>query len=796
MTATISKSRTRRSKALSRSGPALNRPRVRIPLPVYFIAAGLWAIVVLLLYGGGEIKLTNLAVGQRAPETVIAEVDFQCEDVARTELNMQQAANSVLPVFALDDHNGPALRSVRRLFSELSAYRSSTNSDPAADGLDEQLPTAAAEDQPLAPRDLLRLIPEGTETQVLAAVTGALQQVWNQGILSRTEKATSFQDVALYRGIWLKDPATGDLVRTPIEELLMPDQALDRVVREVRRRPPAGLPAEDGLRLLLAPYVTPNLVYQNEQTEALREQARSAVDPVEIKVRAGSTLVEAGERITPQILEQLREHNRKLSSLISPYDRALRTSGNAGLLLLMLISFGGMLHVLAPHRLRSKSSILLMALISLVTILAAKGLLVASNTTRIVDPSVVEYLVPLALSPMLATILIGGPAAVVVGFWSSLASSLLLGTSFLVFIMGLAVTMAAVLATRDVARRSRVFRAGLWAGLTMTLFVVCMALYNQHPVSVLLGQATAALASGIAAALLTLLLLPPFEYLFGITTDIRLLELSDMGHPLLQRMAIEAPGTYHHSLMVANLAQSACQEIGANALLVRVCAYFHDIGKLTKPECFIENTQYQRNPHDELSPSMSTLIIISHVKEGITLARRHKLPPPIIQGIREHHGTSTVSYFYHRAIQQTEAKTNGDAEKKKEAGAQMPDPQDFRYPGPKPTTPEMAVLLLADSVEAASRSMEKPTPSRIQNLVEKMAEAKLKDGQLDNCGLTFNQLSRIKASLIFTLTNMLHGRVPYPDNESDSSDEPNRDSAAKETARNPRAVAGDTHSES
>jgi hypothetical protein len=289
-----------------------------------------------------------------------------------------------------------------------------------------------------------------------------------------------------------------------------------------------------------------------------------------------------------------------------------------------------------------------------------------------------------------------------------------------------------------------------------------MAVVDQQAMPVPLFQALTALANGLLCAFLTLLLIPLFETLFGITTDITLLELSDLSNPVLQRLAMEAPGTYHHSLMVASLSQAAAQEVGANALLVRVSAYFHDIGKLTKPEFFIENAQFRDNPHDDLAPSMSTLVVTSHVKEGVTLARRHKLPRLVVDAIQQHHGSGLVSYFYHRARQQQEAVEPVTAAQKTTAVKE----EDYRYPGPRPQSREMAILSLADSVEAASRSMEKPTASRIENLVSEIVNSKLLDGQLDDCDLTLSQLAAIKKSFVFTLMNMLHGRIAYPQDEN------------------------------
>ncbi len=227
---------------------------------------------------------------------------------------------------------------------------------------------------------------------------------------------------------------------------------------------------------------------------------------------------------------------------------------------------------------------------------------------------------------------------------------------------------------------------------------------------------------------------------------------------------MEAPGTYHHSLILANLAQAAADDIGANSLLARVCAYFHDVGKLTKPDFFAENLNQRGNPHDDLPPSMSTLVITSHVKEGLSLAMMHKLPTPVKAVIQEHHGTSLVSCFHHKAKSQKESEVAG--------GNDRIDEGDFRYAGPRPSFKESAIICLADSVEAASRSIEKTTPGHIEQLVTAIVNSKLTDGQLDDCELSLQELTRVKRSFVFTLTNMLHGRVPYPKDDDNQQSKP------------------------
>ncbi|MBA3273755.1 MAG: HDIG domain-containing protein, partial [Chthoniobacterales bacterium] len=280
-------------------------------------------------------------------------------------------------------------------------------------------------------------------------------------------------------------------------------------------------------------------------------------------------------------------------------------------------------------------------------------------------------------------------------------------------------------------------------------------------------QSGFAIANGIVTATIVGGILPILEHLFKITTDISWLEASDLNHPLLKRMTIEAPGTYHHSLVVANLAEAAAEGIGANGTLCRVCSYFHDVGKLVKPDYFTENMNFERNPHDDLAPTMSALIIIAHVKEGVDLALKHNLSGRIIDIIQEHHGTSLVYYFYKRALQQQEdARAGGKIMKMREDDIPEVSEENFRYAGPKPQTKESAIISLADMVESASRSLEKPTPQKIEQLVTDLIAQRIADKQLDECDLTLAELRIIAERFRFTLMTMLHTRIAYPKPET------------------------------
>ena len=262
----------------------------------------------------------------------------------------------------------------------------------------------------------------------------------------------------------------------------------------------------------------------------------------------------------------------------------------------------------------------------------------------------------------------------------------------------------------------------------------------------------------IAGSLMTCLL-PIVERIFGVQTDLSLIELGDPAHPLLQELIRRAPGTYNHSITVASLGEAAAEAIGARGLLVRVGAYFHDIGKMLKPGYFVENQGQGDNRHQSLMPAMSTLVIIAHVKDGADLARQNKIPEPIVDFIQQHHGTTLVEYFYRQASERSLKGNDID-------GSNVVDESSFRYPGPKPQTREAGILMLADAVESASRVLVEPTPGRIENLVEEISRKRLLDGQFDECGLTLEEVHRIGASLVKSLTAVYHGRVKYPDQET------------------------------
>jgi len=762
----------------------------------FLILAAVWLAGVVLLHFGGPRRHVGLAEGQRAPATVVAAVDFDCDSLAATELLRRQAAEAVVPVFSIQ--MGP-LQAAWRTLDKLAGRAVSLRRDieqAAQQGAAGPIPDAAAAAARLETGltvaadllgvllpggDLVQLFPGGREMDALAALKESLQEVWLAGILSDSDRESGFQGMVPAGTIDLlvKDGDEPEQFRrVPLADLASVPEALAAFVETARRRLgelELEVPART-LEELVRSSMRPNLDYNPRPTEDRRTAARRAVPPSRMTVRAGTTLMEEGDTVTPQIVAMVEAYNQRMAALESPRDRRLKRLGDSVLLLMVLALCTAWLHGTQPGAFAKPRRKLYLTALGLLALALASAFRHVSAGLNWIPPWLVPFAMPIALPAVLAVLILGPRYALVVGLWSALSAALIFDRSFELLLLGLGGSTLAALLLRKVRKRSQVMRAGLALGLFEGVLALAMAAMIRHLPATFLVQMGAGLAGGVATAIFALLLLPAMEWLSGHTSDITLLELTDMSHPLLQRLAMEAPGTYHHSLLVGAIGQAAANRIGANGLLVHVCANFHDIGKLSKPEFFNENQRGGENPHDNLSPSMSVLVIQSHVKEGLTLAKRHKLPRPVCEGIAAHHGTALTSYFYQLARRSLQ-----EAGLAEDSGLEA----SFRYEGPRPWTRELAVLMLADTVEAASRSLEKPTPNRIAEMVETLMRDKLLDGQLDLCPLTLEDLHAIRESFVFSLSNILHGRSPYP-----REDQPAQPSAGAAGAAGGAPAAG------
>lgn len=499
--------------------------------------------------------------------------------------------------------------------------------------------------------------------------------------------------------------------------------------------------------------LVPNLSYNRGETEQRMREASERVVPRLRALRRGQVLVRRGDTVTPEVTEMLGALQRERRDL----DDLPRVAGISLVVSLLVFGWWPVLRRLGgPGEPRQRLAMVLI-LVLLFTAVLRLGMYVAnaiaftSQGSALSTAEVYLWALPFAAGPATVMVLMGIQPALAFAVASAVMAGIMLGGDFPIAMYALASGMVAALAAQRSHDRMSMSRVGLVVGVSNVVLMLTLELYRGLPdaLSTLAFAALFAFVGGPLSVGVVSFLLPILEAVFGITTDTRLLELSNQNLPLLKQLSLEAPGTYQHSLAVSNLAEAGADAVGANSLLVRVCAYYHDIGKLVKPEYFVEN-QRGGNPHDALAPSMSALVIQSHVKEGLEMAREAKLPLAIRQGVATHHGTKLISYFYTKAMERDEAGKSAVRE------------SDYRYPGPRPHTKELGILLLADAVEAAARTLDVPTVAKVQGMIDTILANALEDGQLDDCELTFSELDKVASAFLWVLTNMYHHRIDYP----------------------------------
>lgn len=498
--------------------------------------------------------------------------------------------------------------------------------------------------------------------------------------------------------------------------------------------------------------VEPNLMYQADATERQLEERLRGVEQTRDQVRENTTIIRFGDEVTQEQFDRLR--SLRIAQRERTGDRSfVRTVlGRALLVVAALSIFFLYLYLLRPSIFHDVRQLLL------ISILLGAGLLgfwIAGLTSIPAAP----FAVPVALVSILLAIAFDSRVASFATMTLALLAGLIFSGDFALAFATLFAGLLGVFSVRDVKNRSQLLVSGGLVLVAYAVVVFAYALLRSTPFDQRLVFELIAAAVNAILLLLVWPILAGIERGFGVTTDITLLELSDTNRPLLKELSMRAPGTFNHSLQVANLAEAAADAVGANALRTRVGAIYHDIGKMLKPEYFIENQQGGENPHDKLQPSMSALVIAAHVKDGLDMGRQNRLPKVVLDFIATHHGTGLMEYFYRRAKEMA----GEDADHVKEA--------DFRYPGPRPQTNEQAIVMLADSVEAASRSLDKPNSRRLQSLIQAIFDARVADGQLDESDLTFADLAKIRETFLTLLTGIYHLRVKYPDQEEEA-DEP------------------------
>ncbi|WP_040211374.1 HD family phosphohydrolase [Clostridium polynesiense] len=479
-------------------------------------------------------------------------------------------------------------------------------------------------------------------------------------------------------------------------------------------------------------HLKPNLFLDKEKTEEMRKQAANDITPVMVK--KNQIIIKEGEPINARQIMLLNDLGLLKSSGLDWY--VYLTLGIlVGLVLFLQFYY---LYLYYKDIFNDNSKLILICIVNITSLVLARAF-------SIISP----FLIPLACAPMLFTLLLNYKVSTITSILNCILISGVVSFNLEITLLALLSTILGATFLRKMQQRNDIMISTLYMGILSCVLVFSINMLTSNNIIEIMKNTGLTFLGSILSGVLTIGFLPFFETTFDIVTVVKLLELSNPNHPLLKKILMEAPGTYHHSVMVANLAEMAAEEVGGNPVLARIAAYYHDVGKTKRPFFFKENQMGRENPHDKISPNLSTLIIISHVKDGLELAREYNLPKVIQDVIEQHHGTTLVKYFY--------ITMKNSSEKPEEIKE-----EDFRYPGPIPSSKESAIIMLADSVEAAVRSINDMTKGKIEEMVNNIIKDKLSCGQLDNCDLTLKDLEKIRKSFLKTLNGIYHSRIEYP----------------------------------
>ena len=561
-------------------------------------------------------------------------------------------------------------------------------------------------------------------------------EVYSQGVLDRGKDHIPEQEVAIIKN--------GEEENVATKEVLDATEAATHIYNLLQNVYSGDAPENEIASYLIPAFLIPNLVYNEDLTQERKEKAVHDVPQTRGFVYENQRIVGENEIITPEIYRKLQSMAvalRERADQTGKWKRVKFYTGKYLFAIFVLLIPSLFLFFFRHHLIRDNK------LLGMITLIFLIQFILTSLIGDVLQWH--HYSIPVILAPMLLSMLLDASVAFVGTVSLSLIMGAYQGNDYAYGFMTLIVGTIALYSVQKIRNRGQMFRAILMIAVAYFFVNLTFGLLHFDSTKNILTQFSFyLLPNSIFTPTAVFMLIGIFERLFDVTTDITLLELSDMNHPLLKRLSVEAPGTFHHSIIVGNLAESAAKAIGANALLARVGCYYHDIGKMLKPEYFVENQMGAMNKHETLSPHMSTLILINHVKAGLELAEQYGLPRAVKQFIPEHHGTSLITYFYRKALEISEpSEINED---------------DFRYPGPRPQSRETAIAMLADTVEAASRTLQNPTPQRIRGLVNSLVEKKISESQLDECDLTLREIKKIKEAFIHILMGIHHLRIEYP----------------------------------
>lgn len=727
----------------------------------WWILSGVIVSFILILYANLVPVRHTYNIGDIADKDIKASEDFLVEDRDATETHRRVAADNVPTVYDFDpllssklsQQLATAFRDIRNA-QESGAFKTQEidpNPDPAAESrrslrLKREFEKRAG--FAVTKGVYAGLQKNGFSDDIPDAVNSVLSGILGNGVVADKD----FLLKEAERGIILRDiESKNEILTYESASFYTPEEA--RSIVKAVGQPLIKEMSHDKREAVL--YFTkilirPNITLNRNETEERIKKAVAEVNPVLYKIKAGEMLLREGEKVSePQLL--------KLKALKSQvkYEQISATGLGATMILLCLLVSTYIIHLENRNEKTGdhNKKILFFACVVIMFFLLAEissslSKSLTQNQPFSITAASIQLGIPMASGAMLICLFMGLNAAVSLTVVIAVCTAVVFQNRFEIFIFFLLSGMMAAYWMQNCRERKVFIKAGVKLGIFNIVAATAMDIYFADlSWTKLIWDWVFAFLGGVGAGIVTAGLTPLIEVTFNFSTDIKLLELASLDQPVLRRLMIEAPGTYHHSVIIGSMVEAAASEIGANPLLAKVCGYYHDIGKINKPQYFIENQSDGINKHDKLAPSMSSLILVAHVKDGVELAKQNNLGREITDTISQHHGTSLIRYFYDKA--------------KQLKGEDTVKMDDFRYPGPKPQTREAGLVMLADVVESASRTLEMPTPARIQGLVQNLMNNIFSDGQLDNCELTLKDLNNIAKSFNTILNGIYHHRIEY-----------------------------------
>ena len=709
---------------------------------VKYLMALLAVVLITFLYPAGDLRgpLDVPREGEIAPRNVIADFSFSVlkdQSELADERRMVMRTTPLYMDYSQDivDSNLAELRGLIDRFKK-APHRGSSRAQ-------QDFLRRAAADYPYIPDPwLARLAGEDSLNKMTAVLdTVLIDEIYYYGVIPDESQLPppEFNSV-----IMRKKKHDQLMIRTQIITL---PAAYNRLLDALNKNGRLSTAEVELYYEIGRHFIKPNAAYNEVMTQASRDSAAADITSISLQVDRGDLLVRQGSRVDvpkARLLAAYAQEVQKRAEAEGWIQASMPIFGRlvlvAAIVLLMYLFF----YHFRPDVYWSNNKLL--------AILLAIGLeLFLVNLIGIrMEQSV--YLYPIAILSILITVLFDARLGVVLTLLVAILLGILNRFNFTITLISTIAGCIACFSAGEIRRRSEFYRIIIFLSLTYVVIAFVVEALKLSPGADILMFCGFGLANGFVSPMLTIGLLPMFESLFGFSTNVTLLELADLNQPLLKRLAMEAPGTYHHSIIVGNLAEAAAEAIGANPLLARVGSYYHDIGKMDIPEYFVENQLGIKSKHESINPTMSALVLTSHVKKGRIIGEEAGLPDAVLNFVEEHHGTTMMSYFYNKA---------------KEMGLPVASEDEFRYPGPKPQSRETAIVMLADSTEAASRTLDNPAPARIRNLIQKLINDKFTSGELTECDLTLKDLNDIREAFVSILIGVFHHRIVYPKREGE-----------------------------